>query len=212
MTVVLGPLPTPHPRIKALPNAVFNLPRRAGEQFGILDANSLGGMSIVHTRRRTVVGHEDEQGIVGDAKFVELRCQSANVLVDVLNHAVELIHRFWNILVGIRFRVLFVDVEWTVRSVRREVNEERSCIFFLFDKSQRIVEEDVGAVTRVFGRNPVVPVGVVEVIVVPVVGRLRNTTSTVVDYLLKAAVDWPIWIVIAKMPFAEETSVIPHIA
>ena len=72
--------------------AAFVLGALAAAHAGVVAARPLAGeLTVIQLdpRGRAVVGHEDEDRIVGDTQVVEGGSQTAEVLVDVGDHAVE---------------------------------------------------------------------------------------------------------------------------
>ena len=93
-----------------------------------------------------------------------------------------------------------------MRGIRRQIDEEwilgRCCRFL--NEPQGIIEEHVSAISLVRGRVAVVPVGVVEVVVAPVVGRLAHAATAVINGFLEASVYGTVGRAVAEVPFAEE--------
>src|SRR5665811_1773674 len=83
-----------------------------------------------------------------------------------------------------------------------DVTEER-IVFVRFDKVQSFRKEHIGAVTLVFFRLAIVPVGIIKIIVATIIGTLGNSTSPVAYDFMEAPVPGTKRIVVAQMPFTE---------
>ena len=94
--------------------------------------------------------------------------------------------------------------ERAVRGIGREVGEERLAPRLARpDPIHRLGEEDVGAIALEPAAGAVVLVDVVEVIVVPDVGRRGDVRGREEERLLEAALLGPVGITVAEMPLAE---------
>ena len=122
--------------------------------------------------------------------------------VDVGDHPVELGTRRSDAHLLVRFAVFLRDQKRTVRRVGGDVAEEGP-VLILFNEPHRPVEKDVGAVSGLLGRRTVVPVGVVEIIVSPLIGRLRDSAAAVHENFVKPLILRPTGEIVAEMPFAE---------
>ena len=85
-----------------------------------------------------------------------LPIKAAEVVINVLDHPVDLGGVLVKPRVEIGPRVLIRDDQRRVRRVRRNIGEERF-ISVLFDERQSGVEEDIGAVALRFEPLPVLP-------------------------------------------------------
>ena len=148
-----------------------------------------------------VVGHEDEDRVVGDPLLLEQLHEPGHVVVDVGDHAVELGDRDLPVsFVGLG---VFLGAEVrAVRRVGRDVGEE-GLVFVGLDELHALVEPDIGAEPFETLMLAVDDVGVVEVVVAPVVGRLPNTAGLVIDAVLEAPVFRAVRVAVAQMPLAE---------
>ena len=164
----------------------------AGELIGVqFDASSCA-----------VVGHKDEDGVVGDTQFVERGLQLAEVFVDVGDHAVEAGAVFVWGGVAVLLDVVRLDVERSVRRVGGDVAEEGPVGVF-YDKASALAEEHVRAVALVRGGDAVFEIGVVKVVVAPGIARVADAAAGVVDGFGKAALVRAVGRAVAEMPLAE---------
>ena len=132
---------------------------------------------------------------------VEQVHELGQVVVDIGDHAVEL--GDGNLRVSFIGRGVLLRAEvWAVRGVGRDVSEERLVSVGL-NEFHALIEPDIG--TEPF--EPLMlsarDVGVVKVVVAPIVGRLTNATSLMIDTELEAPVFWSIRVAVAQMPLTE---------
>ena len=121
----------------------------------------------------SIVGGENEDGIVGDAEFLEDLAGASHVFVDVGDHPV--VGLLAGLLSGIHVEILLRAVERTVRGVGADVGEEGLLLgSALLDELDSVIEEDIRAES--LGRNDhaIVEVVTVEVVIVPEVGSLAH--------------------------------------
>ncbi|OPZ09032.1 MAG: hypothetical protein BWZ10_02596 [candidate division BRC1 bacterium ADurb.BinA364] len=156
---------------------------------------------------RAVVGHENQNRVFGQAPFLQAGHQAADVFVDVLDHAVELGHRFRHAAFDVGLAVFFGDIQRTVRRVGRNIGEERP-VFVSLDELQGRPEKHVGAVAPIGLPLAVVAQHVVEVIVAPVVRTLADSAAAMDQDLLEAAILRTERIIVAQVPLAEDSRAI----
>lgn len=169
----------------------------------------------------SVICREDEDGIFSDPAGSKKLPQAADVAVDVGDHA-KIVAIGDPIFAGVLFqRVIrmirerfFVEVSKLLGCVHRAVggigrdHSKKG----LAGGSPRCDElpgrskPDVGAVTVVFLRHAIVPVGVVKVCIVPEVRRLSYATPSVPDHLVKAAFFRAIRVIVPEVPLPEKPS------
>ena len=158
-----------------------------------------------------VVGHEHDDGVVGESELVEPAQQEAEVVVDVGDHAVEA----GAVLVrgGVRVGggVVRFDVERAVRGVGGNVAVER-LLAVLFDEAQALAEEHVGAVALELPRHAVHVVGVIEVVVAPGVADVADAAAVVVHGAFEAALVGPERLAVAQVPLAELAGAVAGLA
>ena len=183
--VILGAFSGAHTGIEAFP-------------LGVLVARPPAGC-------RAVVSGEDEDRVLGQFPLVELLAQRGDIFVDVLNHAVEFGHVRVDTFLDVGVRILRLHKERAVRCIGRDVGEER-LVFVALDKRCRFAKEDVGAITFVFCRHTVAPIGIVEIVVVPPVRALADSAGGVANSIIKTLVFRAQRIIVAEMPFAEHAA------
>ena len=149
---------------------------------------------------RSIVGGEDEDGVVRDAKIGDELAGGANVSVDITDHAEE--GRDVRLLVLVEVHVFLRAVEGSVGGVERDVGKEGlfSSRFF-FDEIVSLAEENVGAESFGGYDFAIVEIVAIEVGIIPEVGGLTDAASTVPINFFKAAVLGTVGVVIAEVPF-----------
>ena len=95
-----------------------------------------------HSAGAAVVVHKDDEGVLFEPPLGEFREQSAEVVVDVRDHAEELRRS----LALVARLVLGAHLQRTVRRVRGEVQVEGLPAFYALDPLRRLREKDIGAV------------------------------------------------------------------
>ena len=138
--------------------------------FGDLHAThaAVVATAVLQTAGSAIVGHENEDGVVGDPLLFEQVHELGHVVVDVGDHAVEL--GDGNLRVPfIGLGVFLGAVVRAVRSVGRDVGEE-GLVSVGFDELHALIEPDIGAEPFETLMLAVDDVGVVEVVVAPIVG------------------------------------------
>src|SRR6185369_14696267 len=113
---------------------------------GVVTADEIAVVATEIGKRRAaggaVVGHENEERVVGELQLLETRSQAADVVIDVGNHPVKRGEFFVAVdFVDIRSGPFFGDAVRSVRSVRREINEKR-LLAMGFNKPRRLAEKD----------------------------------------------------------------------
>ena len=162
-------------------------------------------------RGASVIVHEDHQGVLSQAKGLDLRQNSADVLVNIMEHAEEVFGVLPESLAFIEGSVLGLGVIRPVRCISGHPGEERPLGGgFAFDPPSRLGEELIGAVAG----------GLHELTIMqnrwPVIGILRHVTTTpritltdatraMNKHFAKAALVRLILGLIAEVPFAEDT-------
>ena len=160
---------------------------------GVKDLCSAGG---------AVVGGEDEDGVIGDAEVGDELAGGAHVFIDVGDHAEE--GGDVRGLVLVEVDVFLRAMERAVGRVEGDVGEEGFLGGgFCFDEFIRLVEEDVGAEAFCGDDLAIVEVGAIEVRVIPEVGSLAYAAAAVTVDFFKAAVFWPVGVVVTEVPFSE---------
>ena len=151
---------------------------------------------------RSVVGHKNQDRIVGDPLVIEHFHELGHVVVDVGDHAVEL----WDGDLRVPFVGLAVFLGTEVRAVRgvgRDIGEKRF-VFVCLDKLHAFIEPNVGAETFKSLVLSVDDVSVIEIVVAPIIGCLADAAGFVVNAVLEAPVFRAIGIAVAEMPFTEQ--------
>ena len=187
-TIVDGRFPTAH-------SGIVSFHRQAIERavIGIFPIKN-------ETRRRPVVGHENENGILGEFEVGQFLAKASHVVIDVGDHAEEV----WigDLRVAfVRLGPFFRNAVGAVWGVEREIEEEGLCLVF-FDKAHAFAKPNIGAVALELFELSVSLVGVVKVVVAPVVGGLPDATAAMPDDILKAAILRAMGRVVTEMPFA----------
>ena len=156
-----------------------------------------------HADGATVVGHEDENGIVAQTFLVEQRGEPTHVLVDIGHHAEEEGDR--QRLVGIGLAVLRGHQQRNVGRVERKVGEEGLAGgLAIGDPVHGLVEEDVGAIALGLANLAIlVPQPGVGISVPPVLGGRGDVRRRKPQRLLEPAILGTIRIAVTQMPFAE---------
>ena len=180
--------------------------------FGVFTfAATHAGVVDFHATDGAVVGGVNEEGVFGRADVGEFFAELADVVVDIGNHAEE------GGEVAFQFRieveVFLRGVEGAVGSIGGDVGEEGLFGFVLgFDEFECFVEEDIGA--EAFGLHglAVFEVGVIEVGVVPEVGRLADAAAAVDVGFLEAAVLRLVGEAVAEVPLAEDAGGVAGLA
>ncbi len=178
----------------AMPAFVFGtlLPAHAGVEAAFLCA---GGGSVVRG--------ENENRVVSQTKFLELLLHPRNVLVNVGNHPVKLGPRRGNTHFLVGFGVFGINSKGTVRRIGGKVNQKR-LVFVFLDEFHGSIEPNVGAIFLESFKNPVVPIGIAEIIVAPIVGRLHHAAAAVDQDFLKPLVLGSAGVIVPQMPLAED--------
>ena len=108
-------------------------------------------------------------------------------------------------LARIHVHVSLWRVKWRVRSVRRNVSEERFlCCGAFADETFRLAEKHIGAESFRGDDPAIVDVAAVEVGVVPNIGCLPHPAATVTIDLGEASIFGTVWKIVSQMPFAEQ--------
>ena len=165
----------------------------------------------LHPGGGAVVGHEHDDGVVGEPELVEAAQQEAEVVVDVGDHAVEAGAVLVRGGAGVGGGVVRLDVERAVRRVGGDVAVER-LIAVLFDEAQALAEEHVGAVALEFRGHPVHEVGVVEVVVAPGVADVADAAAVVINGAFEAAFVRAERLAVAQVPLAELAGAVAGLA
>ena len=171
----------------------------------------------LHSGGAAIVVHEDHQGVLGDTECFDLGHQLADIQVDVVDHAEEVLGVLAETLALVQRGVFRLCIVGSVRSVGRDISIERTLGRGLaFDPLGRLFEEFVGAV----------PLGLHELAVMQqsraVIRILRHvTTATRIAladptgamdvHLVEAAPARLILGLVAKVPLAEDTGPITRL-
>lgn len=140
--------------------------------------------------------------------FFEKGAHSANIFVDVGDHAIKAFALFWDIVAVVKLAIRIGYIKGTVRCVGGHVTKEWLIITSL-NKFHGFVEPDVGAISAKRFGFAVAEVGVVEVGVAPIVGGLVHATAAVVEGFVEATIVRMEGIVVAQVPFAKHAGAIP---
>ena len=179
------------------------------------------GLSAAHARiveiavaaheTRPVVGHVDEDRVVGNPQPLQLVAQTPQVLVDAGNHAEEARPEIGHAGIAVLLRIAVRHQVPEVGRVGRNVAEE-GFVAVLADEADGLIEPHVGTVSLVKLPMPVVHVDVVETVVAPVVGILPDTAAPVDDALLEAAEHRMVGVAVTEMPLAENARAVAVLA
>ena len=105
------------------------------------------GIKDLHSRRAAIVVHENDQGILRDSEGLKFRQDLADVLVDVVQHAEEVLGVLAESFALVKGRILGAGVIRSVRRVGRDVGVEGSLgRGFAFDPLRGLGEELIGAI------------------------------------------------------------------
>ena len=163
-------------------------------------------LAVAKSGRRTVVGREDQNRVLGQPQFVQLRYQPAHVFVDIGDHPVESGVRYvW--VVGVEVAVLLGHVERAVRGVGHQISKERPLAVRL-DEFHRRVEPNVGAIPVKLLRPAVAEIRIIEIRITPIVGRLPHTTPAMNQHLAKTSILRPERIIIPQVPLPKAAGLI----
>ena len=89
-------------------------------------------------------------------------------------------------------------IEWAMGGIRANVGKERIVVFDTrLNKALGFLEIDISAVAFVFFRLAVVPIGVVEIRVVPVVWSLAYASTPMAHYFRKTSILGSLRIIVA---------------
>ena len=181
------------------------------------------GVEVARTVGAAVVRHEDQDGVLSQALFVEEVDEVAHVRVDVPDHPQiagqpRLQCRAHVVELGSgqggrqRGFVLLLGDQRAVGRVRGDVGQEgRSGLCGALHVVDRFVEEDVRAVP-LERLSPAVPdVGVVEVVVAPEVGHRADVGGGEPHGLVESAVLRPEGVVVAEVPLAEHAGAVARL-
>ena len=165
------------------------------------------GLETNPAGRSAVVGHVDENRILGDTDVLQVLAELAQVLVNIGNHAVELgeclRHLGVSLFEGIR--ILVGHDVGAVRRVGGKVEEEGLVLVGLGELG-RLLEPDISAVS--LERLPAIlgHVVIVVVVVAPVVGTTTNTAVEVINGMIKTLIQWSTRVTCTQMPLAQHAS------
>ncbi len=195
-------------------------PRPAPERHGARAAQpgrALGaahaGVEHLHPRRAAIVIHEHHQGVLGDAPCIEFGEQTADVLVDVVDHAKEVGRVFIRHLVRIERLVFRTGEVGAVRGVGGDVAVKRRPALLRLDPAFGLAEKDVGAVAGGLDEPVVVQDDRVEVVVARSVAAaariaLADAAAAVDELLVEAATDRLEGRLVAQVPLAEDAGAV----
>ncbi len=158
-----------------------------GPHTGIIDLCTAGS---------AIVSGEDENRIVVNSQLFDELASFAHVVVNVGDHAVEGCNTLRLIIVHLG--VLWRAMQRFVGSVRRDVRQE-GLVFLCTLRDERIgpVEKDVRAESLRSNNFSVVKVGAIEVGIVPHVGCLSDSATTMAIDFGKATVFGAIGVVVS---------------
>ena len=106
------------------------------------------GIKDLHSRRAAIVVHENDQGILRDSEGLKFRQDLADVLIDVVQHAEEVLGVLAESFALVKRRILRAGVIRSVRGIGRDVSVEGTFgRGFAFDPLRGLGEELIGAIT-----------------------------------------------------------------
>ena len=163
--------------------------------FGLMPAHA--GIENSVTARGPVIAHEDQDGVVPQAAFLEELLQAPHGGVELGDHAQELVALAL-------VRIFLVHDQWNMRDVGGQVAEERSsAVLLLVHPFHGLVKPDIGTVPLVRLSYAVVFVYVIVVVVGPVIGHGGYPPCPMMDRLIEPAILRPVGMVVAEVPFSE---------
>jgi hypothetical protein len=166
-------------------------------------------VEYVESAGGAVVGHEDDDGVVVEAGLAQKGIELADVLVEIGDHAEEVL-REAGAVVGIG--VFFGDPCGAVGNVGGEVAEEGLVFGLAFGHPLHgLGEPEVGAVAFELLHLALIVVAAIEVVVVEFGGG-GEAPAEVIFGGFKAALHGAVGIVVAEMPFAEESCAVAVLA
>ena len=155
----------------------------------------------------TVVGGEDEDGVVMNTELLEQGPGLADIVVDIRDHTEEGGNPVRLSLVHVE--VILRAMQGPVRGIGANVGEEW---FFrpgvLTDELVGLLEEDIGAKALRLDDLLVVEVATVEIGIIPDVGGLAHATATMAIHLVKPAILRAIGIVVPHVPLAKHARLV----
>jgi hypothetical protein len=155
-----------------------------------------------------IVARIHKDGVVGYAASLEELSQPAQVGIDVSDHSVEA----WLLQSGntdIRSCIGVKRPDRVVCGRRREVAEE--WLMAALGKRHKVhsaIEENICAEARIFFERAIVQISVVAIVVVEVVGSLRNAPSAAHNGFIEMKVHRPARVIVAEMPLSENAGCI----
>ena len=169
------------------------------------------GVEDLHAGGAAVVVHEDDEGVLGDAERFDLGHEPTDVLVDVVDHAEEVLGVLTEPLSFVQRGVFRSGVVRPVRSVRRDVSVERTLGGGLaFDPLGRLLEEFVGAVALGLHELAVVQqgraiIGILRDIAAAARVALADAAGAMDVHLVETALVRLVFGFVAEVPLAEDT-------
>ena len=171
---------------------------------GIVTSRSeLVGIPLL-ARCAAIIGHKDKNGVVGDSQFIKVRIKPTEVVVDVGDHSKETLTVVGMPLTPVAVVIGSINVIRRMRCVRSDETDE-GLVLVTINEAHALPEPDIRAVAVELAWLAVDHVGIVKVIILPPVRHLADSASAMRNDLLEAPVLGAIRVVVAQMPFAEET-------
>ena len=181
-------------------------PRAAEPRRGFIAAHS--GVENRHPDRAAVVVHVDHERVAIDAPLLQLVHQSADVVVDVGDHAEEFCD-FRIFLAAIQILVFLRNLQRSMGSIGRQIDEKRRFALLRIDPFHGLPEKHVGAIARGLFEFSVMEnrgaeIGVAGSIAATARIRLPDSAAAVDEHFIEPAAVGLIFGLIAEVPFAED--------
>ena len=128
--------------------------------------------------------------------------QAAKIVVDIADHTVEAGAVFVWSRIAVQIDIARFDVERAVRGIGGDITEEGLVGIFCY-KPHALAKEHVGAIALIGGRNAILKIGVIKVVVAPMVAGIADTATGVVDRFVESTLVRAEGLAVAEVPFAE---------
>ena len=185
------------------------------------EGRSLGGahagVEDLHSGGAAVVVHEHDEGILGDTQCFDFSHQLADVLIDIVDHAEEVLGVLAEPFAFIQRRIFRAGMIRSVGRIGRDVRVERPLGGSLpFDPLGRLFEEFVSAIARRLHELAVMKqrgcvVGVTRDVATAAGIALADTTGAMDVDLVKATLVRLILSLVAQVPLAEDARAVARL-
>ena len=171
------------------------------------------GIEGLHARCAAIVIHVDHQRFISDTQGLKFRHQSADILINVVQHPEKILSIGPQPLAFIQRTVFGPRDVGPVWGIRGNPTEERITFFLCFNPLGGLGEKHIRAVTLRLLKSVVVQDRRIEILVFRRVAttawiRLPDTSTTVDEDLIEATLIWAMLCLVTEMPFAEDTGAI----